>query len=247
MNSEEEPWYENEELWKDSPFNIDEIDRAPKEIDKISSLAELEPDMKVLDLCCGVGRHSVVLAKRGYDVTGVDLTEHYLEKARKKAEEEDLEIEFIKEDMREFKRKENFDVVLNLFTSFGLFEDEEENMKVLENIHASLKSNGKLIMDLMGKEILARIFEERDWSETDDGLILEERNVENHWSWMKTRRILISEESKKEYNLSHWIYSAKELEDMLKEVGFSSIEVYGNYEGEPYDEEADRLVVIGEK
>ncbi len=247
MNLGEEQWYENEELWKDSPFNIEEIERAPKEIDKISSLADLEGDMKVLDLCCGVGRHSIVLAKRGYDVTGVDLTEHYLEKARKKAEEEDLEIEFVKEDMREFKRKEDFDVVLNLFTSFGFFEDEEENMKVLENIHESLRSNGKLILDVMGKEILARIFEEKDWSKTNDKFMLEERSVEKNWSWMKTRRTLINDEGKKEYNISHWIYSAKELENMLKEVGFSSVEVYGNYDGEPYNEEADRLVVIGKK
>ncbi len=247
MNSKEEPWYEDEEFWKDSPFNIDKIQNAPNEIDKISSLVGLDPDMKVLDLCCGVGRHSIELAKRGYDVTGVDLTEHYLEKARKKAEEKDLDIEFVKEDMREYKRKEDFDVVLNLFTSFGFFEAEDENMRVLENVHESLKADGKLILDLMGKEILARIFEKREWSETNDGFKLEERSVKKDWSWMNTRRVIITDEGKKEYNISHWIYSAKELKDMLKNVGFSSVEVYGNYEGDKYDEEAERLVVIGEK
>jgi len=247
MKPEEKPWYEDEEFWKDSPFNIDHIERAPKEIDKIESLADLDPGMKILDLCCGVGRHSIELAKRGYEVTGVDITEHYLEKGKKKAEEEELDIEFVKEDMREFKREEGFDVVLNLFTSFGFFEDEEENRKVLENVYESLRPNGKFIIDVMGKEILARIFKEKDWSERDNRFMLEERSVEKDWSWMKTRRILITEEGKKEYNISHWVYSAKELKDMLKEAGFSSIEAYGNYEGELYDEEADRLIVIGEK
>jgi len=247
MDSNEEPWYEDEEFWKDSPFNIDEIERAPKEIDKIETLADLDPDMKILDLCCGVGRHSIELAKKGYDVTGVDLTEHYIEKARKKAEKEELDIKFIRNDMRNFKRKENFDVILNLFTSFGFFEDEEENIKVLENIYKSLRSEGKFVLDVMGKEILARIFKKRDWSETDTGVKLEERNVKKDWSWMKTRRILITDEDRKEYNISHWVYSAKELKDMLKHVGFSSIGVYGNYDGEPYDEEADRLVVVAQK
>jgi len=99
----------------------------------------------------------------------------------------------------------------------------------------------------MGKEILARIFKEKDWSETDNGFTLEKRSVDKGWSWMETRRILINEEGKKDYKVSHWVYSAKELKDMLKQVGFSSIEVYGNYEGEPYDEKAQRLIVIGEK
>jgi len=247
MDSEEEPWFEDEEFWKDSPFNIDQMERAPKEIDKIESLVDLDLDMKILDLCCGVGRHSIELAKRGYDVTGVDLTEHYLEKGKKKAEETELDIEFVKEDMREFKRQEGFDVVLNLFTSFGFFEDEDENMRVLENVYDSLRPNGKFILDVMGKEILARIYEEKDWSKADDGFTLEKRSVDKDWSWMETRRIIIDEQGKKEYNVSHWIYSAKELKDMLKQVGFTSIDVYGNFEGDPYDEGAERLIVIAEK
>lgn len=240
-------WYENEEFWKDSPYNIDEIKRAPKDIDKIESLADLESDMKVLDLCCGTGRHPIELAKRGYDVTGVDLTELYIEKARKKAEEQDLNVEFVRKDMRDFRREENFHMVLSLSTSFGFFEDEEENIDVLKNVYESLKPKGKFILDLMGKEIIARIFKERDWHEADERFVLEERTVDRDWSWMEIRRILIADGEQKEYNISHWIYSAKELKDMLNQVGFSSIEVYGNYDGEAYDEEADRLVILAEK
>lgn len=84
--------------------------------------------------------------------------------------------------MRDFKREEDFHVVLNLFTSFGFFEDEEENIEVLKNVFESLRPEGKFILDVMGKEIIARIFKERDWHETDEGFKFEERTVKKDWS-----------------------------------------------------------------
>lgn len=248
MSSEETPWYEDEEFWKEYPLFGDEgVKESAKEVEDIISLADLETDMDILDLCCGIGRHSVELADRGYDVTAVDITEHYLEKARKKAEKRGVDIEFVKEDMRIFKREEEFDIVLNLFTSFGYFEDQDENVKVLKNVYESLRPEGKLIMDVMGKEIMARIFQEKDWKDIEDDIWLFERDVKKDWSWFEDKMMKVVDGGLKEYNTSHWIYSAKELQDMLKRVGFSSVEAYGNYDGEPYDEEAKRLVIIAEK
>ncbi len=149
--------------------------------------------------------------------------------------------------MREFKRGEEFDVVLNIFTSFGFFEDERENMKVLENVYESLKSGGKFVLDVMGKEIMARIFKEKDWHETEDGFVLMERSVERDWTWLNNRMIKITGNSIEEVEFSHWLYTAKELKNMLKKVGFETVESYGSYNGEPYDEDAERLIVVGEK
>ncbi|MFO7792973.1 MAG: methyltransferase domain-containing protein [Candidatus Saliniplasma sp.] len=247
MTPVENPWHENEGFWKDNPFPGKMVKRAQKEVNKLVELADLDEGLKVLDLCCGVGRHSLEFAERGFDVTGVDKTEHYLKEARKRAGEEGLEIEFIQDDMREYKKDEKFDLVINLFTSFGYFEEEKENMKVLENVYDSLKTGGKFILDVMGKEIIARIFEEKDWNELEDGFKILERSIEKDWSWLNNRRIRITDEGVKEYNVSHWLYSAKELKDMLKDVGFSSVEVYGGYDGRDYDEEANRLVVVGKK
>lgn len=203
--------------------------------------------MDVLDLCCGYGRHSIELAERGFDVTGVDLTEHYLEYAKERADEEGLDIEFVHDDMREFKKEKEFDVILNLFTSFGYFEDESENVKVLENVYESLKPHGKFVLDVMGKEIIARIFKEKDWKETEDGFVMMERSVERDWTWLKNRRIEIKDGDKTEIEFSHWLYTAKELKEMLEEVGFESVESYGSYDGKPYNENAERLVVIAMK
>ncbi|MFW6083556.1 MAG: class I SAM-dependent methyltransferase [Thermoplasmatota archaeon] len=243
MGDEEKQWYEQEEFWKKYPVQKE----GTKEIEDIIELLDLNPSMDVLDLCCGYGRHSIELAKRGFNVTGVDLTEHYLEHAKKRAEEEDLDIEFVHDDMREFKRDEEFDVTLNLFTSFGYFEDESENVKVLENVYESLKPHGKFVLDVMGKEIIARIFKEKDWKETEDGFVLMERSVERDWTWLKNRRIEIKDGDKTEIEFSHWLYTAKELKEMLEEVGFESVESYGSYDGKPYNENAERLVVIAMK
>ncbi len=247
MNDEEKPWHEKEVFWKDHPFNEKVIEMASEEVENLIELGGLEQEMKILDLCCGVGRHSVEFAKDGFEVTGVDKTGHYLEEARKRADEEGVDVEFVEEDMRDFKRKDEYDAVLNLFTSFGYFQDEEENMKVLRNVHGSLKSDGVFILDVMGKEIIASIFQEKDWYEFDGGFRLMERSVEKDWSWLKNRRIKIVDGEVKEYEVSHWLYSAKELKDMLKEVGFSKVDIYGSYEGDPYDRDADRLVALARK
>jgi len=241
------PWHENEEYWNNFNFDEKSFESASKDVELLMELAELKTPMKVLDLCCGVGRHSIALAKRDFEVTGVDTNKNYLNTAYDRTEEENLRIEFVKEDMREFKKKEKFDVVVNLFTSFGYFEDEEENKKVLQNVFESLKPGGKFILDVMGKEIIARIFKEKDWIEMNGSFRLFQRSVERDWSWLNNRWINIEDGEVKEYDVSHQLYSAKELKDMLKEVGFTSVSVYGSFEGSDYDENAKRLVVVGEK
>src|SRR5204863_7756432 len=135
------------------------------EVDQLTKLLDLDSPAKVLDLCCGLGRHSLELARRGFDVTGVDRTGVYLRRAQKQADSEGLKIEFVQEDMRQFCRPEAFDLTLNLFTSFGYFESPAEDRRVLVNVHKSLQPGGRLVMDMMGKEIIARVFRERDWRE----------------------------------------------------------------------------------
>ncbi|NIV31492.1 MAG: methyltransferase domain-containing protein, partial [Anaerolineae bacterium] len=109
-------------------------------------------------------------------MTGVDRTAAYLQKARDAAGVEGLAVEWIEADAREFLRPAAFDLAINMYTSFGYFEDPAEDRRVAENLCTSLSPGGNLVMDLMGKERLARIFSPRSWDELPDGsLFLQER------------------------------------------------------------------------
>jgi SAM-dependent methyltransferase len=244
-------WHGRDNFWQMmAPFFFSERQwaAAPVQIDQVLQLLDLHPGASVLDLCCGPGRHSLELARRGFHVTGVDRTAAYLDVARQRAKKEELAVEFVLEDMRDFCRPEAYQGALLMFTSFGYFEDPAENQQVLVNLHRSLAPGGTLIVDVMGKEVLARIFLERTWSEAEDGTFcLQERKVSRDWSWMENRWILLRGGERHEFAVSHWLYSALELSNLLYDAGFGEVDIYGNLEGATYDHQAKRLVAVARK
>ena len=244
------PWYEDDafwETWAPYLFGKERWENAPAEVTNLISLLKISPGASVLDLCCGPGRHALEFARRGFSVVGVDRTKIYLDKARKQAENEGLKVEFIQEDMRNYCKLGAFDAVINLFTSFGFFEDQKEDDLVLKNMYRSLKAGGVFVLDTIGKEVIARIFRERDWSEEDGAIFLEERKVTKDWSWMENRWILIKGDKREEFHFSHRPYSAMELTALLGKVGFNTISIYGDMAGSPYDHKAKRLVAVAQK
>ena len=248
---DDEPvWHENPEFWdafRDFMFPPEKYEEAPEQVDRVLDLADVGPNARVLDVPCGVGRHAASLAERGFDVTAVDATDSYLESARMHAQDANVDVEFVHADMREFRRPETYDAVLNLYTSFGYFEDRQDDERTARNFYESLKPDGTLVMSLAGKEVLAGKFEERSWEERDGAYVLEEREVTDDWSWMRNQWHLVVDGDVKSFTVSHRLYSAYELSELLRRVGFSDVSAYGNLEGAPYDAEAERLVVVAEK
>jgi SAM-dependent methyltransferase len=240
-------WHEDDGfwlMWAPSMFSEERWDKAPEEVEQMLALLQLEPGAALLDLCCGPGRHAFEFARRGYAVTAVDRTAAYLEEARKRAEAEGLSIEFVLRDMRRFRRPGAFGAAVNLFTAFGYFEDPDEDRQVLRNVRESLKPGGRFVMDMMGKEVLARIFLERDWHEEDGVLWLEERALRDDWSCIESRWIRVEGTERREHTIILRLYSASELKRELLDSGFSGVEVFGNFAGDPYDQSARRLVAV---
>ena len=243
-------WHEDDSFWQrfqSEMFNTEKLEAAPQEVDQLVELLNLQPGARVLDLCCGIGRHSLELARRGYEVTGFDRTASYLEQARSRAETENLGVDFILGDARKFCALEEFDAVINMYTAFGYFEEPSDDRRVLLNAYASLKRGGKLLIELMSKEVLARIFQPRDWHECDGRIFLRETEVTQDWSWIKNRWMLFEDGQQKEFTFGHRVYSAVELMGLLRRCGFKDVDVFGNLEGAPYDQEAQRLVTVAIK
>ncbi|MCH7738003.1 MAG: class I SAM-dependent methyltransferase [Chloroflexi bacterium] len=251
MDSAELPWELPDAVWESmvGPFlsRPASLEQAAVEVDAILSLTSVAPSARVLDLCCGMGRHALELARRGFSVTGVDRTVKFLDQARQQAREEGLTIEFLRQDMRAFRQPNSFDMALNLNTSFGYFEDPADDLQVIRNIHASLLPGGILVLQTIGKEVLARIFQERDWSEIEGSLFLQERRPAEDWGRMDVRWIKITSGQREEWSFTHRLFAATELAALMREAGFQSVKTYGDLEGGPYDNTARKLVIVAQK
>jgi SAM-dependent methyltransferase len=243
-------WFEDESFWELAfPYMFPDKSFAAAE-EQVVHFSELtgSPFSRVLDLCCGPGRHSIPLARRGAAVTGVDRSSFLLEKARARAESENLSIEWIQEDMRAFVRPGQFDLAISLFTSFGYFEKEEDNLSVLRNIHTSLVPGGWFIVDVLGKEILARRFAPSAVEELADGTtMIERREIIADWSRTRATWILIQNNQATRWVLNTALYSGQELANLLRTARFKDVRLNGTWKGGPYDLNAERLIAVAGK
>ena len=241
-------WYEDDQFWVDFYPGLYPEARwqaAVAEVAAVVDLLGMAAGARVLDFCCGPGRHSVEMSRRGLLVTGVDRTAPYLDQARDRADRDGLEVEFVHDDVRRFLREDAFDYAVSMFTSFGYFEDPSDDRRLLQNVFASLRPGGLLLMDMLGKEVVARALQPRTWSEPEPGLyFLEERQPSEGWEYIDNRWTLIRDGEVREQRYRIRVYSGVELKAVMLSVGFSRVDLYGSLEGAPYDHSARRLVAV---
>lgn len=148
MKAMEKDWYRNN--WTMDIRNMSWVEDTNRQVDFLVDQLQLHGTEKILDLACGFGRHSLELARRGYDVTGIDITPAYIAYANEQAEKENLKARFICEDIRSITYDREYDVVLNMADgAIGYLEDDEENRKIFSVIAKALKKGGKHFMDIM--------------------------------------------------------------------------------------------------
>jgi SAM-dependent methyltransferase len=244
---ENSEWYKDEYFWSafaSVMFDERRWAEVPGVCDLIEKiLGKPEPARTpVLDALCGVGRVSIELASRGYPVTGVDLSPRYLEAARSCAE--GLPCEFIESDIRDFCRPGAYRLAIDLYNSFGYLETPAEDLRMLTSIRRSLVPGGCFIMEMFGKETVARDFKDNEWWERDGVTVMAETAVLGAWEGLRSHWRVIEGERTSEYRFDQRLYSGTELERALVAAGFSEVSIHGALDLRPYDQNADNLVAL---
>ncbi|MBP6533078.1 MAG: methyltransferase domain-containing protein [Bacteroidia bacterium] len=238
-------WFET---WFDSPYyHILYKDRDHKEaelfLDNLITFLAPKPKSRILDVACGKGRHSLYLNKKGFNVTGYDLSEESISYDK---QFENNELEFYLHDMREIFRSNYYDYVINLFSSFGYFEKERDNIRCLISHATSLKPNGIFVFDYFNcsKIVLSG---EKQMEKVVDGIKFQIKKsiVEN----VVIKKIEFNDKGENfQFEERVMLFSKEILERFFQIAGLEIIHTFGNYDLQPFDENSsDRLILIAKK
>jgi SAM-dependent methyltransferase len=235
------------EHFKEFGFDARDPEHTEMEARFIAGALDLKEGDRILDLCCGIGRHSLELSAMGYDVLGIDLTKAYIECAQSQSAEENLDCEFIVADMRDIPFQNEFDAAFNFFTSWGYYTDEE-NLEVLRQVRKALKNGGRFLIEVMNRDWIIREFLPLDVSVIEDKKLIQYRNFDPEKSMLEAEYIYFEgRKIVKHDTVDLRIYSLHEIFDMFRKAGLRPITKWGNNLGRPFDfEKSNRCVVLGE-
>ncbi|WP_172633862.1 class I SAM-dependent methyltransferase [Caldisericum exile] len=202
----------------------------------------------ILDTGCGIGRHSIELAKRGYKSLGIDSNPLYVNIARETKNRLQLEnVEFEVMDMREIPFENTFDAIINMWSSFGYFDDAT-NENIILLFYKALKKGGFLLIDIENRDYILKYFIRETFKEKEDGVfILERRKFDPITSVVSTHRYILGPNIRKDYLRHIRIYSLTEMINIFKRAGFNRLEYFGNYNFEKFHVDSERILIIGFK
>jgi len=234
------------------------IAQAGEEVDTLLDILEeqgFKPKV-ILDLNCGIGRHSIELGKRGISVLGTDLSSYYIEIAKKRAEKLEASDKaiFRVADMREIASiisdKELFDGVVNLFTSFG-FYDDKTNDDILRQCYQLVRPGGFFVLEIMNRDWIIRNLQKRGFSRRKDMIVLDERYFDQNTSRMHTTWTYLVQQGEQKFVLSkqitidHRVWSPHELIEMFKRTGWQFKAAYPSFGQSQNDVRLDVLLLEG--
>ncbi len=256
--AEADPWYRTffERDYFDTfyslvraPGGIVGPEASERETAFIAGALRIEPGARLLDLCCGHGRHSVALARRGYDVTGLDLSAYHIELAAKAAADADVALSLINDDMRNLPVEPPFDAVVNLFSSFGYLESDDEDAGVIARVAEALKPGGRFLMDFNNSVRVLRQFQPSTINRLDDGtLFLEERRYDALTGRSASTWTHVTPDgARREREIAIRMYTPAELRRMFEAAGLPVVASYGDFDGSPLTMDSRRCILVGEK
>ena len=242
MQKEDTSWFAS---WFDSPYyHILYKDRDDSEaadfMDRLTQKLHLHPKSKILDLACGKGRHSRYLASLGYDVTGIDLSSQSIMYA-KKFEKENLS--FAVHNMCLPYKKNAFTCVFNLFTSFGYFEDQQDNLQTIKAIKANLAPNGVAVIDFLNLPYVASNLVQNEIKIVEDISFKIKREISNRY--IQKHICFTTNNNDYQYTEKVRALTLEDFKSYFRDAGLTLKQTFGDYHLNPFDAAtSERLILI---
>lgn len=210
---------------------VENRDNTRRDVDVLIKGLNLQPKQKILDLCCGQGRHALELARRGYlNLYGIDRSRYLIRLARKRAQEGRLSVQFSEGDARKIRFGESsLDVVYLMGNSFGYFEREEDDVAILESIKRCLVSEGKIALDIMNGAWMHEFFEKRSWEWVDqDQFVCRERSLTADGRRIVSREVVVHAEKGviADQFYAERLYTNEQIASLLADLNFKQIEFH---------------------
>lgn len=256
MDQQKTEWFEEEDFWTNyAPIMFDDARwaEAPSVAQYVKDICGLKEGDSVLDAGCGLGRISVEMAALGLDVTGVDIIQSELDAARESADAEGVKLTLINQDLRIFKCSPKYDAAVNLYTSFGYCDTEEEDMEILRNIAAAVKKGGKFILECVSRETAIMYWTPGEEFERAGYTVRTHFEVVGAWEGLRSQWTLYEKGAPSnakpvvDHVFVQRLYSAAELCKKMVDCGFSSANAYGDFDFSPYNENARTMIIVAIK
>lgn len=242
--------------WWDDFFDADylnvyhaaDVRSAQKEADFVREALKLQRGQRLLDICCGYGRHTILLARAGLKVTGFDRSRFFLSKARRDAKKAGVDLTLVEGDVRSMSFDPVFDATINMFTAIGYFENEEENYQVVARAAAALKPGGRFFLDTINRDAIVRDYQHGLWQEIKGGVSVETPTPD--WTRSRlnvTRRLIFNNGRRREQKFSLRIYSLADVVGMFERAGLEVTATFGRFDGSKYTLDSPRIIVVGRK
>lgn len=243
--------------WWKSFFNEDYIltqdlrgifKHTKQEVSFLEKKIPLKKSYSILDLCCGHGRHTIELARRGYKVTGLDYSAYELKMAKQKAKKLGLKIDFKKGDARNFRFAKKFDVIINMYTAFG-YGTKQDDQRIIKSVSRNLKRGGVFFIDLMNPIWLWRNYQKeiKERFLGGKGTVFSKRQYDFINNIHNDTRTIVCGKRKKTYKSSLRFYTLSELSELLAKEGLKVIKYWGSFKEEDLGFDTKRMIVLARK
>ncbi len=238
-------WFDDEYV---QVYGHRDLAEARRDVAFAERVLALDASQRILDLCCGNGRHLSALCEKGYTrLVGVDLSLSLLRIAQTSIARRACLTQVLQADMRRLPFREGFDAVLNLFTSFGYFETDEENQQVLRSMRGALRPGGRFILDYLNADRVARTLQPRTERIIENRRVIETRILDAQARRINKKIEIHTSGGVKHYEESVQLYTLQEMQQLFSQASLEVTATYGDFDGRPIDATVPRMIFVGRK